>query len=1063
MAAAASPYPWSVPATHDGLTDAQREAVTHRGGPLLLVGGAGTGKTRALVARFAWLAEDVTAPERILLLAASTPAADTLRRHVEEAIAGPYEELAVHTAQDFCARVLRDEALAAGLDPFTVPVSAADRLAMLLERIGELSLRRHDFRGNPAALLASFVDRIDRLKAELIDAQRYAAWADSLPGEGADGEPDPRGEREREFAEVYRSHERMLAETGALDAGDLLLHATRLLDEHPEVRSRVARRFAHVLVDDFQDLDLARLTLVDLLAREHGGLTAAGDDDQGTERVRAAAAQNLRGFPRRHPGAKVMTLERSARCPQAVLDAAHAVVAPIEDRIGKSLEGREGGAVELWRCANERAQAQSVAADIERLVTREGVAPESIAVLVRSVRNEVQPVAVALEERAVPHRVVGAAAFFQRAEIRDVLAWLRLLTDPGDAGAVVCALARAPIELRAVDLARCTQIARRRKLDMVSALVAATESPQIPPEARERILAFLKLYRAAAASLDTVRPDLYVHRLVERLGLRRHQLFAAQADVVERLVNLAKLAELASGYVARAPQATAREFARYIAAVAEAGLREEEALVDVARSAVSLMAMDAARGREFDHVYVIGLHSARMPGARRTAVEPIADALLREELPRDRGRADHVAEMRRLTHLAMTRASERLVLAYPAHSETGAQQPPSRFAEEALAAVGGEWEEREEELFGPAESLHATFRMLRDEALEGLGRVGGRLGELRFDTDLDVAHAVVRYLELLKLAALIERPAGQNVADALPELNVRLLQAATPLQREVFETSALDEYLLDAERDERRRARAVAAREEPSLEAFLPRRGDGLVLSASDIETYRVCPLRYKFARVFRIPSEPTLNQRFGILVHQVLERFHGTGDGRGRPELLGLLDAGWRRGGFGDSDQELQLRGKAEAALSRYWERIQGDEAEPMWFERAFAFRLGPHLLRGRVDRVDRLPDGGYELIDYKTGRPKTAAQLKDDVQLSLYAVGAREAWQLEAAQQAYYYVLDDEKVPVRRDVADRGWITDTVLEVGDGIMSQGFEPTPSYAACSSCDFRIICPAAER
>jgi DNA helicase-2/ATP-dependent DNA helicase PcrA len=114
-------------------------------------------------------------------------------------------------------------------------------------------------------------------------------------------------------------------------------------------------------------------------------------------------------------------------------------------------------------------------------------------------------------------------------------------------------------------------------------------------------------------------------------------------------------------------------------------------------------------------------------------------------------------------------------------------------------------------------------------------------------------------------------------------------------------------------------------------------------------------------------------------------------------------------------------------------------------------------------VDRVDRLPDGGYELIDYKTGRPKTAAQLKADVQLSLYAVGAREAWQLEAAQQAYYYVLDDAKVPVARDAEAREWVTDTVLEVADGIMSQGFEPTPSFAACSVCDYRIVCPAAER
>jgi DNA helicase-2/ATP-dependent DNA helicase PcrA len=442
-------------------------------------------------------------------------------------------------------------------------------------------------------------------------------------------------------------------------------------------------------------------------------------------------------------------------------------------------------------------------------------------------------------------------------------------------------------------------------------------------------------------------------------------------------------------------------------------------------------------------------------------VEPIPDALLKESVPPD-SRAAHVAEMRRLLHVAMTRAGQRLVLAYPASTEQGGPQAPSPFVEEARVALGVEWEDREEELFGPAESLHSTFRIMRDELLDTVTRAGNRLGELRFDTDLDVSHAVVRLLELVKLSALLQRRPGQTVAEALPDINARLFQAATAEQRDILVTSALDDLLQSAERDEGSRARVVAARDEPSLEAFLPRRGDGLAMSASDIETYRTCPLKYKFARVFRIPQEPTIHQRFGILVHQVLERFHQGGE-QTLEEMLGLLDAGWRRGGFGPGEEERQLREKAAAALTLYHRRFEVEEAEPVWFERPFSFKLGPHLLRGRVDRVDRLPDGDYELIDYKTGRPKSAAELKDDIQLSLYAVGAREAWQLESSRQSYLYVLDDAKVPVERDDADREWITDTVMTVADGVLAQDFEPTPSHAACSICDYRIVCPAAEK
>jgi DNA helicase-2/ATP-dependent DNA helicase PcrA len=519
----------------------------------------------------------------------------------------------------------------------------------------------------------------------------------------------------------------------------------------------------------------------------------------------------------------------------------------------------------------------------------------------------------------------GAAseAFLERAEVRDVLAWMRLLVEPQDAAAVVRALARPPIELRQVDLARVIQVARRHKLDMVAALAAALELPQVPPDARERIQRFLELRAAAAKALDAGRPDL------------------------------------------------------------------------LARAVVGVESDDRAEG-------------------------------------------------------------------------------PARPGQDA----------------GGADALAQTLRLMREEVLASVARIGGRLGELRLDTDLDISHGVVRYLELLKLSALLQRPAGQDVDEALADVNARLLAATTALQREIFQTSSLDEMLL-AERsrargpegfledaaeqsDARARAQAIAPREASSLAPFLPRKGIGLALSASDIETYRGCPLRYKFARVLRIPTEQTLHQRFGIAVHQVLERYHSEG-GQTLEQLLELLEAGWRKGGFEDGEPERRLREKARVALRSYHARLHGQDSEPVWFERSFSFRLGPHHLRGRVDRVDRLAAGServvdgngaedeYELIDYKTSRPKTAAQLKDDVQLSLYALAAREDWQLQSSHQAYYYVLDDLKVPVPRGETDAESIKDTVLEVGEGILAQAFEPTPSHAACSICDYRIVCPAAER
>ncbi len=357
-------------------------------------------------------------------------------------------------------------------------------------------------------------------------------------------------------------------------------------------------------------------------------------------------------------------------------------------------------------------------------------------------------------------------AFSERAEVRDVLAWLRLLSDPRDAAAVSRALVRPPIELRQVDLVRVIQVARRRSLDMVAALPVAIESPQVPPQARERIQRFQQLHKGAALALEAGRPDLFV----------------------------------------------------------------------------------------------------------------------------------------------------RVVL-------------------------GAERQDRKQESDESTERLEATLRMLREEVLGDVTRIAGRLSEMRLDTDLDVSHGVARYLELVKLTALLERPAGQSVAEALPDINARLLAAATSMQREVLQTSPLDAALLAAERDDRdeqeggedRRAerecvQAFAAGEEPSLQPFLPRMGQGLVLSASDIETYRSCPLRYKYTRVLRIPTEQTLNQRFGIAVHQVLERYHASRAGT-LAEMMALLQTAWRRGGFGESRSSASCtrrRGRHSPVTTSAWAKTK-------------------------------------------------------------------------------------------------------------------------------------------
>jgi DNA helicase II / ATP-dependent DNA helicase PcrA len=1043
-------------------SEAQERVVGHGEGPLLVLGTAGTGKSEVLARRVALLAAQGTGPEQVLVLASSNATARWLHDRAELLLDRPFEELWIGTWETTCERLLRDHAAEAGLDPFFETVGPAERLAMLLDRIDELPLRHHEIRGNPAGLLARLLQRIDALKAEAVSPETLAAWAAECSRAARDEAGREGARREREFAALYAEHDRILAAADSLDSGDVVLALGRLLAERADVRREIAKRFRFLMVDELEDATLARWALLAELGADTANLLCALDDDAAT---RGPGPRSATWFRDLHPEADVVVLDRIFRGGQDVADASRAVVSGIDDRLEKPGRATEAEVpVRFWRCRNERAQAQAAAREVEHLIAG-GAHPEEICVVVDQPGRHGGAVAAAMEERSVPCRVAGPAALFRRPEVRDAIAWLRMLADPDDSAAAARALTRPPVELRSVDLARLTTISRRRKLDMASAAEAALESPQVPQDARERIQDFLKLYRAASAVMEERRADVFVRRLVERIGLRRQRLFAAQPETAERLLSLSRLAELASAWTRREPQGSTRDFVRYVSAVADAGVGIADDEEAPKAGAVRVVALADVKGLEFEHVYLLGLDRASMPGAAPAGAPKVPPELLGDAAPQQ-GADAWLARRRRALYVAMNRAASGLVLSWVEVGRTGAKRP-SPFYEEARTVLGGTEETHDEELFGPAEGVHATYRMLRDEVLESSWKAGRELSELRLDTAIDVNRAIARYLELLKLAALAQRHGDEPAADVIDAINGLLRQVATPEQQAELEASALDEYLLDEERERGRRRELIATRGEPSLEAFLPRRGNGLALSASDLELYRTCPLKYKFARVFGIPQDPTINQRFGILIHRVLEQFHKEREGGGGGEdglrrLMRLFEAGWRRSGFGSSDDELQFRDKAVEALRRYWEQEESTGTEPVWVERKFDFSIGPHHLRGRVDRVDRLPDGGFELIDYKTGERKSEAELADDLQLALYRVAAREAWDLEAELGSYYYVLDAEKVAVGSSADDTERVERTVLQVGEGILSQDFEPRPSPTVCSWCDYRLICPAAE-
>jgi DNA helicase-2/ATP-dependent DNA helicase PcrA len=1081
-------------------------------------------------------------PDAVLALGVSPAAARSLRRQLAETWEGHSregggsaqlggsrsrgEELAppaVDTLGSFCVGLLREAATEARLDPHFALASDVDRLALLQEQFGEP--RPGLPGGRPGGLtlgaLVRAIRQIDLLKGALVDADRYAEWASRSGEERARQGPG--------LATLYGEHERLLAAQPALDHGDLVLRAGALLAEEAPVRGRLAARYRHVLIDGLELVSPAVALLLRRLTDEIPDVALALDE--------AALA----GFSRDWPMAEVVSLKDSVAWAPSIARAARAAEAAeaVAGWPSEPAHPNEGAAVSFWKCTDERAMAQDVVADIERLLTHFQGAQEppdrhgSIGVIVRSLATEGQAIAGALKERALRARVHAPNAFLDSAEVRDVLAWLRLLADPLDVNATVRLLGRAPVALRPVEIARVNQLARRRKLDMISALAQASQSAELPPEACERIVSFLGMHGELVNATQSMRADQLVHHIIERTGLGRARILAEDDEALEAAASLVRLEELASHLRTFWPHAGPREIAGYLTAAADAGLPlvcaddESWAMRDVAgepaehpadagaasERVVHVMSQAAGPGMAFDHVYLLGLAGPTVSvdgPAAATAEKGTRVGGAGERVPPEvlAGRTPALGAFAAATRpwphddelrvsRALARARRRVVLAYAAEDCDRVARVPMAPVERARQALGAQWEERGPVPRTPSTDLDAAIRTARRRVMEDVERIGGRLGELRLDTDYDISQGVVSYLELLKLAALAGRPGERGLAEALPDINSRLLGACTPLERDLFEASGLDRALHggsaagrsipgggpagsglagdDGARSGGGRSSLGGVGDDSLLASLLPRHGEGLALSASDVEVYRSCPLRYKFTRLLRIPTEPTPQQRFGIVIHQVLERYHAGDPGeakptreadaaRGRKAMSRLLESAWRRAGFYEGPRESEFFEKARAALIEYQRQLADQEGRPVWFERSFSFPVGRHLVRGRVDRIDRLPDGEYELLDYKTGYPKTLAQLEGEVQLSLYSLAARRAWRLEASRLSYYYVLDNCKVtlPERADGGRLERITETICEAAEGILDLRFEPRPSFAVCSSCDYLSICPAAE-
>src|SRR5262245_57552514 len=507
----------------DGLNDAQRAAVTHEAGPLLIVAGAGTGKTTVITRRIAYLiAQRKARPEEILALTFTEKAAAEMEERVDTLVPYGYADVEISTFHAFGDRLMREHALEIGLPPDFGVLNRAEQVIFFRDRLFQFPLAHYRPLGDPTKHLQSMISLFSRCKDEDIAPAEYVACAERLAETAAatgDAEALERGEQQRELAQTYARYQELMGEAGAIDFGDQITHALRLLRARPYVLGSYQRRFRYILVDEFQDTNHAQFEVVKLLAARHGNIAVVADDDQAIYRWRGAAISNVRGFLACYPDARRIVLTANYRSHQAILDAAYRLIVhnnpdrlEVEHGIEKHLTAvREAPGPDAQHLHYETAtqEADAVAQLIQERIEEDRWQPSDVAVLVRS-NHDADQFLRSLNLRGIPWTFSGNQGLYGRPEVRLLIAFLRAVAHPDESVSVHYVASSDLYQVPIVDLTRCATYADRRHRWLFDVMCRAAEIPELAGEISEegqvairRLVADLTRYMELARELPT--------------------------------------------------------------------------------------------------------------------------------------------------------------------------------------------------------------------------------------------------------------------------------------------------------------------------------------------------------------------------------------------------------------------------------------------------------------------------------------------------------------------------------------------------------------------------------
>lgn len=1009
----------------------EQEMAVHFGtGPLLIIAGAGTGKTTVITERIKHLiTSGLATPQEILALTFTEKAAREMEDRVDHAMPYGYIQMWISTFHSFCDRILKSEAIQIGLNPGYRLLSDADATQLLRTHLFKMQLDYFRPLGNPNKFIKGMLQHFSRLQDEDVTPGQYLEWVKSQKNNPSFTSPLSKGrkggvaseeellemKKYTELANAYQYYEDLKIKEGKMDFGDLITHTLSLFRTRKNILARYQQQFKFILVDEFQDTNIAQNELVVLLSGEKRNITAVCDDDQSIYKFRGAAVSNVLSFRKHFPKSELIVLSKNYRSSQTILDQSYDLIQhnnpdrlEVKEKINKklvSMRKLEGEAIEFLKADRVENEADAVAKVIKRLISvipsevegsfhhtnlnelRDSSTPlrsaqndnyswKDVAILIRA-NAHAEPFVRSLTRHGIPYQFLGPGQLFRQPEIKELISYLQLLDNYEDSVACFRVLSMEHFAISGRDLATVSNFAKKNRISLFesSEIIVGeraseeTTVPKLDSFSQETLQTFVKMVHRHLDLLSKESAGQILYFFLEDTGMMKKILDYKTGLDERRANNITKFFGKLKSYEVDHDDASVKAVLDWILLSMELGESPLAADSDWAdNDAVNILTVHSAKGLEFPVVFLVNLVSQRFPSMERREQIPIPDALIKEELPEG---DFHEQEERRLFYVGMTRACDLLYFtAANFYGEGKREKKISPFVYEALG---------------------------NDPRITNISEQGTQL------------------------------------------------------------------LLLDWKKAELQRGPEVLLTEGSNHKTKIN------YLSYSQIETFRTCPLHYKLRYLLKVPTPPSAAQSFGVSVHAALKSFYEKLSRREsvtKELLLSLLDQHWVREGYTSREYEQEMKARGIRYLTTYFESECDPDTKVLALEKDFRVSIGKNRflkIGGKIDRVDDKGKGKIEIIDYKTGRALTQREADVDLQLSMYAIAATHIpeppFQRPVDQVMLTLHFFDAKLTVTTTRTKEQLEAEKarILEIADQIEQSHFICSDNQL-CQNCEFKLFC-----